>query len=167
MFYFLIRRTVQLLIVLLAIVGGSLLVMHWAAPAFQAEEGDAEQALSAAVVASLGRLGQQSGPRYISFDGRDPLPASMIALRAALPGLEIQPLSLRATRNDRCDTSGDGAIVTIGACREDNFTAVELVARPLWRTALIRERTAACSAQRMLFRFPSAWRSVEYQWVCA
>lgn len=170
MFYILLRRTVQLLIVLLAMVGGTVLAMRWAAPAVDGNKADVEQALSVAVVASLGQIGQvgqRSGPRYVSFDGRDPLPESMTALRAALPGWEIQPLSLRPKSNDQCDTSGKGAVVPLGACREDNFTAVELVAQPLWRTALIRERTAACEAQHTLFRLPTTWRSVQYQWLCA
>jgi hypothetical protein len=102
---------------------------------------------------------------YVQVDGRDPSTDVLTELNSRKLPPTFAPWSARSPKQDRCRSSPAGAVV-VGACMQDNFLSADLLSMPLWHVALVRVKTAACTAELALVRGATQWHVVSQRAVC-
>jgi len=103
--------------------------------------------------------GYESSPDflYIGFEDRDPFPEELASLSAFNQRLRIRPYSERTDAEDWCGKPG----TEFHPCKKDNFLIVSFQAMLLWRTAVVRWRTTACSGTYLAVLAFGKWRVVQ------
>ena len=120
------------------------------------------------LVASLNAVAQESAYRnelYVKIDGHDPSPEILADLNGRQLPATFSAWSARSTAYDHCRPSTFNEPV-LGACMRDNFLSADFLSMPLWHVALVRVKTAACSAELTLFRGATLWHVMSQKSVC-
>jgi hypothetical protein len=102
---------------------------------------------------------------YVRVDGADPNADFLSELNSRKLQPIFAPWSARSAEHDRCRTAGNGAAV-VGACMHDNFLWAEMLSMPLWHVALVRVKTAACTAELTLLQGAAQWHVVSQRSIC-
>ena len=97
---------------------------------------------------------------YLGFGDGDPLDEELQLLSLVNPRISLRPFSERTGVDDRCD-SGE---IVIGSCRKDDFLHVEFQDMLVWRTALVRYRTAGCHGSYLVVNVLGHWRPIAEPW---
>ena len=138
-----------------------LLVIARVAAPFPYAGADYTQAMEESLVAAV-KERSDSGYVYVKLDGNDPGADFLTDLNSHKLPATFAPLSLRppyrCPANARC-----GALNR--ANLSDNVISADLLSMPLWHVALVRVKTASCSAELTLFR-ATQWHVVTQRTAC-
>jgi hypothetical protein len=121
-----------------------------AAAPFPYDGKDYNQTVEESLIAVSHELSDKSD-LYVKIDGVDPSAAVLTDLNSRSLPATFVPWSTRSSSQDHCRQPTLGAPV-VGACMQDNFLSADLVSVPLWHVALVRVKTAACTAELTLVR---------------
>ena len=135
-----------------------------AAAPFPYGSANSAQTLTESVVAVARELADKSD-LYVKVDGGDPSAEILTDLNSHKLPLNFAPWSARSPDQDHCRALAGGAVV-IGTCMRDNFLAADLLSMPLWHVALVRVKTAACSAELTLVQGVDQWHVVSQRTAC-
>jgi hypothetical protein len=135
-----------------------------AAAPFPYRSTDSTQTLSESVITVAHELSDKSDI-YVKVDGSDPSADILTELNGRRLPLNFAPWSARSPNNDHCRALAGGAVV-IGTCMQDNFLSADLLSMPLWHVALVRVKTAACSAELTLVQGAAQWHVVSQRATC-
>jgi hypothetical protein len=102
---------------------------------------------------------------YVKVDGRDPGADILTELNSRKLPPTFVPWSARSPKQDHCRVLAADAEVG-GACMQDNFLSADRLSIPLWHVALVRVKTAACTAELALVRGVTQWHVVSQRAVC-
>jgi hypothetical protein len=135
-----------------------------AAAPFPYGSANSTQTLTESVIAVARELSDKSD-LYVKVDGGDPSADILTELNSRKLPLNFAPWSARSPDQDHCRALAGGAVV-IGACMRDNFLSADLLSIPLWHVALVRVKTAACSAELTLVQGAALWHVVSQRATC-
>ena len=109
---------------------------------------DYNQTVEESLVAVSRQLSDKSD-LYVRVDGIDPSAEILADLNNRKLPPTFVPWSTRSPAQDHCRALTAQPGVT-GACMRDNFLSADLLSMPLWHVALVRVKTAACTAELTL-----------------
>jgi hypothetical protein len=102
---------------------------------------------------------------YVKVDGHDPGTDLLADLNSRNLPATFSSWSARPAGRDRCPTSIMNPAAT-GACMQDNFLAADFLSMPLWHVALLRVKTAACTAELTVVHGATRWHVLSQRAVC-
>jgi hypothetical protein len=126
---------------------------------------DYTQTVTESLIAVARELSDKSD-LYVKVDGHDPSADLLTELNSRRLPLTFAPWSARLPKQDHCRPSAPDTEV-VGACMQDNFLSADFLSMPLWHVALVRVKTAACSAELTLVHGATQWHVVSQRAVCA
>jgi hypothetical protein len=103
------------------------------------------------------------GDLFVRVDGRDPSADLLTDLNSRKLPSTFAPWSARSPKQDHCRAAAD--TVVAGGCMQDNFLSADFLSMPLWHVALVRVKTAACTAELTLVR-ATQWHVLSQRAVC-
>ncbi len=121
------------------------------------------QAIGEGLIKVASELSDRSN-LYVQVDGRDPGSDILMELNSRHLPATFVPWSTRSPAHDHCRTSTLNT-AGVGACMQDNFLSAELLSMPLWHVALVRVKSAACTAELTLVR-GAQWHVLSQRAAC-
>ena len=135
-----------------------------AAAPFPYGSADYTQTLTESLIKSAHELSGRSN-LYVKVGGADPSVEMLADLNSRKLPLTFAPWSARSPKQDHCRALGEGATAN-AICMADNFLAADLLSMPLWHVALVRVKTAACTAEMTLVQGSTLWHVVSQRTNC-
>jgi hypothetical protein len=108
---------------------------------------------------------QDKGTVYVTVDGSDPDTDLLTTLNSRPGAPAFTPGKARSLELEHCRVTPRGGLV-VGSCMQDNFLSAELLSMPLWHVALVRVKTAGCTAELTLAQGNTDWHVLSQRTSC-